>query len=445
MKKKKREENYQLEMLEGAKLIGAEAATIASAGATIDIGNVLSSLIHFVARNPSLAKQSFGYAILGFALTEAIASFAPMMAFLISSVFRSKNQRKKGVQFLNRRMAIKRKRFKFKKKESNCLFGHTVPLGDQVDEPCDGKPSRTVRKALNYNERFTTTSLHARGARSIRRLIGWYTWSPDAIEGPTLVFALIYAATMVTSSGFMIERIKNPPGGLPSYKSYETGAGFSKKPRSWVAKRAYLETWDLIKKCEGNTQTLGTEAWLSFVCGRRSGKVCPSTAECFDLRYSIKFIETESCLNWINIQPIPCNFISLLLLVGHCDRKECPVYYLSRVITGLGTGYSVVEGHCLTLVFVTQKLRRAARRFLTLVGYDMKCVTPNAMKSKALVDLLAHFPCGEYEYAPLAELSAAVLEEANKFQKTCLQCKFYPCPVECALEHYIMKTGESPI
>ncbi|KAI3664377.1 hypothetical protein L1987_89874 [Smallanthus sonchifolius] len=71
------------------------AATIASAGAAIGIGNVLSSSIHSVARNPSLAKQSFGYAILGFALTEAIASFAPMMAFLISSVFRSKNQRKK--------------------------------------------------------------------------------------------------------------------------------------------------------------------------------------------------------------------------------------------------------------------------------------------------------------------------------------------------------------
>nr|GEY53984.1 hypothetical protein [Tanacetum cinerariifolium] len=120
-----------------------------------------------------------------------------------------------------------------------------------------------------------------------------------------------------------------------------------------------------------------------------------------------------------NAKPIPCSFISLLLLVGHCDRKECPVYYLSRVITGPGTGYSVVEGHCLTLVFVTQK--RAARRFLTLAGYNMKCVTPNAMKSKALVDLLAHFPCGEYEYAPPAELSAAVLEEANKFQKTCLQ------------------------
>nr|YP_010745440.1 ATP synthase F0 subunit 9 [Rhododendron decorum]WEU53235.1 ATP synthase F0 subunit 9 [Rhododendron decorum] len=72
--------------------MGAGAATIASAGAAIGIGNVFSSSIHSVARNPSLAKQSFGYAILGFALTEAIASFAPMMAFLISSVFRSKKE-----------------------------------------------------------------------------------------------------------------------------------------------------------------------------------------------------------------------------------------------------------------------------------------------------------------------------------------------------------------
>ncbi|XP_074304854.1 ATP synthase subunit 9, mitochondrial [Silene latifolia] len=74
-------------MLEGAKSIGAGAATIASAGAAVGIGNVFSSLIHSVARNPSLAKQLFGYAILGFALTEAIALFALMMAFLISFVF----------------------------------------------------------------------------------------------------------------------------------------------------------------------------------------------------------------------------------------------------------------------------------------------------------------------------------------------------------------------
>nr|XP_040245277.1 ATP synthase subunit 9, mitochondrial-like [Aegilops tauschii subsp. strangulata] len=76
-----REHSSDPEMLEGVKSIGA--------GAAAGIGNVLSSLIHSMARNPSLAKQSFGYAILGFALTEAIALFAPMMAFLISFVFQS--------------------------------------------------------------------------------------------------------------------------------------------------------------------------------------------------------------------------------------------------------------------------------------------------------------------------------------------------------------------
>ena len=67
-------------MLEGAKLIGAGCATIALAGAGAGIGIVFGSLISSVARNPSLTKQLFGYAILGFALTEAIALFALMMA-----------------------------------------------------------------------------------------------------------------------------------------------------------------------------------------------------------------------------------------------------------------------------------------------------------------------------------------------------------------------------
>ncbi|KAK4419454.1 ATP synthase subunit, mitochondrial [Sesamum alatum] len=62
-------------MLEGAKLIGGGASTIALAGAAIGIGNVFSSLIHSMACNPSLAKQLFGYAILGFALTEAISFY----------------------------------------------------------------------------------------------------------------------------------------------------------------------------------------------------------------------------------------------------------------------------------------------------------------------------------------------------------------------------------
>ena len=81
----KKEKN--LSMFEGAKLIGAGCATIALAGAGAGIGIVFGSLINSVARNPSLTKQLFGYAILGFALTEAIALFALMMAFLILFVF----------------------------------------------------------------------------------------------------------------------------------------------------------------------------------------------------------------------------------------------------------------------------------------------------------------------------------------------------------------------
>jgi F-type H+-transporting ATPase subunit c len=74
-------------MAEGAKLIGAGCATIALAGAGAGIGIVFGSFISSVARNPSLTKTLFGYAILGFALTEAIALFALMMAFLILFVF----------------------------------------------------------------------------------------------------------------------------------------------------------------------------------------------------------------------------------------------------------------------------------------------------------------------------------------------------------------------
>jgi F0F1-type ATP synthase membrane subunit c/vacuolar-type H+-ATPase subunit K len=58
---REKEDNIPLhtkKMLEGAKLIGAGAATIASAGAAVGIGNVLSSSIHSVARNPSLAKSN---------------------------------------------------------------------------------------------------------------------------------------------------------------------------------------------------------------------------------------------------------------------------------------------------------------------------------------------------------------------------------------------------
>jgi F-type H+-transporting ATPase subunit c len=68
-------------------IILGELLTLSLAGAGAGIGIVFGSLINSVARNPSLTKQLFGYAILGFALTEAIALFALMMAFLILFVF----------------------------------------------------------------------------------------------------------------------------------------------------------------------------------------------------------------------------------------------------------------------------------------------------------------------------------------------------------------------
>lgn len=49
----------------------------------LGIGIVFGALITSIARNPSMLKQLFVYAILGFALTEAIALFGLMMAFLI--------------------------------------------------------------------------------------------------------------------------------------------------------------------------------------------------------------------------------------------------------------------------------------------------------------------------------------------------------------------------
>ena len=65
------------------KLIGAGLATIALGGAGVGIGIVFGALILGVSRNPTLYNQLFNYAILGFALTEAIALFGLMMAFLI--------------------------------------------------------------------------------------------------------------------------------------------------------------------------------------------------------------------------------------------------------------------------------------------------------------------------------------------------------------------------
>jgi F-type H+-transporting ATPase subunit c len=70
-------------MIQAAKFIGAGLAVISMAGTGVGIGVVFGALVLGVSRNPGLEKQLFGYAILGFALTEAIALFGLMMSFVI--------------------------------------------------------------------------------------------------------------------------------------------------------------------------------------------------------------------------------------------------------------------------------------------------------------------------------------------------------------------------
>jgi F-type H+-transporting ATPase subunit c len=68
-------------LLQSAKLIAAGLAVSAISGAGVGIGTVFGALINAVARNPNMNNQLFSYAILGFALTEAIALFGLMMSF----------------------------------------------------------------------------------------------------------------------------------------------------------------------------------------------------------------------------------------------------------------------------------------------------------------------------------------------------------------------------
>jgi F0F1-type ATP synthase membrane subunit c/vacuolar-type H+-ATPase subunit K len=66
-----------------AKLIGAGLAVIGLSGVGSGIGQIFSTLVSSVARNPAARSNIFGLAILGFALVEAVALYALLIAFLI--------------------------------------------------------------------------------------------------------------------------------------------------------------------------------------------------------------------------------------------------------------------------------------------------------------------------------------------------------------------------
>jgi F0F1-type ATP synthase membrane subunit c/vacuolar-type H+-ATPase subunit K len=77
----------QLVWTNEAKLIGAGLATIALGGVGVGIGLIFSNLLYAAAINPLAADKIFGYAVLGFALTEAIGLFALMVVFLMLFMF----------------------------------------------------------------------------------------------------------------------------------------------------------------------------------------------------------------------------------------------------------------------------------------------------------------------------------------------------------------------
>lgn len=68
--------------LESAKLIAAGLAAVGMIGAGVGVGNIWSSYITALSRNPA-SKETIGAFIwIGFAVTEAIALFALIIAFM---------------------------------------------------------------------------------------------------------------------------------------------------------------------------------------------------------------------------------------------------------------------------------------------------------------------------------------------------------------------------
>lgn len=70
-------------MVAAAKMVGSGLSTIALGGAAIGVGLIFAGLINATARNPSLRRELFNQAILGFALAEALGLFSLGFAFMI--------------------------------------------------------------------------------------------------------------------------------------------------------------------------------------------------------------------------------------------------------------------------------------------------------------------------------------------------------------------------
>lgn len=68
---------------EAAKMIGAGLAAIGMIGSGIGVGNIWANLIATVGRNPAAKADVELYGWIGFAVTEAIALFALVVALML--------------------------------------------------------------------------------------------------------------------------------------------------------------------------------------------------------------------------------------------------------------------------------------------------------------------------------------------------------------------------
>ena len=66
-----------------AKMLGAGIAMFALLGVGIGLGMIFAALLNGIARNPSTEPVLFKRALFAFAVTEAVAIFALLVAFIL--------------------------------------------------------------------------------------------------------------------------------------------------------------------------------------------------------------------------------------------------------------------------------------------------------------------------------------------------------------------------
>lgn len=69
--------------LEAAKMVGAGLATLGMIGAGLGVGQVWANYFNAIARNPSSKEEIGANVWIGFAVTEAIAIYALVVALLV--------------------------------------------------------------------------------------------------------------------------------------------------------------------------------------------------------------------------------------------------------------------------------------------------------------------------------------------------------------------------